>query len=673
MTDQLRHPYLFLLSRPSLPARREAARLLRELGLRVAAQYGSVAIEAIGTPDRAEAALASGLFTHSTRNRVKRDHLEKLSSEQRRITEMWNARFTKAFRTLTRDLTHVGKHWNAKGMAEPLPYSAVDPRDFLLRVERYEKETGRRLLPRRIGGKQRKTTPRAMPPQEFVRYERRLAERYKSERLAYYAARLAQRLGPEYYAMIAALPAALLDWLRDLLAEELCWKMTGEMAVGIVFVESSRSGGPKFSASERDDICNEILGGHQWLVEEHPTGELSFVYDIQFAKIDVANGSGDPQEDYWRDPAMGQVTYDGTTYTAAWSSVAAYREAMRVANFAKHGLVIFVTPYANSWFAYAGSGRVTLAKKDDWGSWGRGTIDRIAAHETSHLFGSADEYTGSGTPCSTCGSTHGCDHIPNGNCGSCAHPQQSCVMESMVWNLCAYTRGQIGWAPLFVELRTADEQWAGTDDDVWLDIGDRTFVLDTPDHDDRERGNIEGYAIWAPEVARADIKRVLIRKSPDGFAGGWKLGRVRLWHEGEVVCDGSPNQWLEDNRRWWVGCVTNSDIVTALRVRVTTADVGSAGTDDTVTLTLAGYSWDLDNPDHDDFERGNTDSFTLDPQTGLYRSAIHSIRIHKSPDGWFGGWKLKGVELIVNGATIYNNQSINQWLEDDTRTWSAVF
>ena len=35
--------------------------------------------------------------------------------------------------------------------------------------------------------------------------------------------------------------------------------MTGEMAVGIVFVESSRSSGPKFSNSERNDICNEIL------------------------------------------------------------------------------------------------------------------------------------------------------------------------------------------------------------------------------------------------------------------------------------------------------------------------------------------------------------------------------------------------------------------------------
>ena len=51
--------------------------------------------------------------------------------------------------------------------------------------------------------------------------------------------------------------------------------------------------------------------------------------------------------------------------------------------------------------------------------------------------------------------------------------------------LCSYTRGQIGWSDLFVELRTADEVWAGTDDDVWIDIGDHAFTLDNTDIDDR--------------------------------------------------------------------------------------------------------------------------------------------------------------------------------------------
>jgi hypothetical protein len=298
----------------------------------------------------------------------------------------------------------------------------------------------------------------------------------------------------------------------------------------------------------------------------------------------------------------------------------------------------------------------------------------ITAHETSHLFGSADEYDGSGTPCSSCTTTHGCDNIPNGNCEACSHPHQDCVMDANSRRLCAYTRGHIGWGPLFVETTTADVSWAGTDDDVWLDIGDRTFVLDTPDHDDRERNNCEGYALYEPDLERDAIKRILIRKSPDGFAGGWRLKRVRVWHRGVLICDqDNINRWLEDDHRWWVGCISDRNIVNSLSVRITTANVSWAGTDDDVTVRLAGRTWNLDNPGHDDFERGNTDTFVLDPGTGLYVSDIHSVRIHKSPDGISGGWKLKGVRLTVNGSTIYSNQSINKWLEDDDRTWSDSF
>jgi hypothetical protein len=159
----------------------------------------------------------------------------------------------------------------------------------------------------------------------------------------------------------------------------------------------------------------------------------------------------------------------------------------------------------------------------------------------------------------------------------------------------------------------------------------------------RERGHTEGYAIWAPWLRAGDVQRVLIRKSPDGWAGGWKLGRIRVWFGRALICDRSPNQWLEDERRWWVGCVNDKTIVTSLRIKVTTGDVAWAGTDDDVVLTLAGRNWNLDNPGHDDFERGHTDTFDLDPSSGLRTTDLHSIRIHKSPDGFAGGWRLQGV------------------------------
>src|SRR5215211_2404123 len=250
----------------------------------------------------------------------------------------------------------------------------------------------------------------------------------------------------------------------------------------------------------------------------------------------------------------------------------------------------------------------------------------------------------------------------------CVTGVQTCALP-----ICPWTRGHIGWSHLFVELTTGDVLWAGTDDDVWLDIGDRAFTLDTPDHDDRERNNRDGYPIWVPELACDEVRRVLIRKSPDGFAGGWRLHGLRVWCRGTLLCDQTVDRWLEDDHRVWVGCIRDWALVNRLEAKVTTADVSWAGTDDDVTLTLAGRNWNLDNEGRDDFERGHTHTFPLDPGTGLHLSDLHSVRIHKSPDGFAGGWKLKGLELVANGNTIYSNQSISRWLEDDDRTWSASF
>jgi len=666
---------LFLLQRPSSTARSEAAKRLRELGMTVVAQHGQVAIEALTSSDQLEAARDLGIFSTQLKGPMSREHLAKLNEEQLRVVQQWNSKFSPAYRKLKKDLTHIGKSWGDPEMGELPGYSAIDVEDFKQLLAEYEEKSGEKLMePPSKQRKNEKGTPdKRMSGKEFVEYEKRLREAYKNPTLAHHLARLTYRLGPRYYDMMQRLPAALIEALLErFFAEAACWKMTGEISVGIVFVESSQSGGPKFGNTERSELCQEIFDGHSFLTEQHPDGNLSWVYDTQFVKINVANGTGDPDEAYWRDPAMAQVNYNGTTYSATWSSVADYRENMRDRNRSAHAFVIFVTPYANSWHAYAGGGRITLANKNDWGNWGRGTIDAITTHETGHLFGAADEYTGSGTPCSSCSTIHGCDKIPNGNCGACSHPHQDCVMDGNDRRLCGYTRGQIGWADIFLETTTDDVSWDGTDDDVWLDIGDRQFVIDTPDHDDRERGNVEGYALWSPGLQLSDIKRIMIRKSPDGYAGGWRLKRVRVWHGGNLICEqNNINKWLEDDDRVWVGCITARDIVSALRVQVTTADVKWAGTDDDVTLTLAGRNWDLDNQDRDDFERGNTDTFDLDPGIGFYLSDIHSVRIHKSPDGAAGGWKLKGIKIIANGGTVYNNQSINKWIEDDHRTWSA--
>lgn len=549
-------------------------------------------------------------------------------------------------------------------------YEKLSVDDLVSRLDIDRSELRERLDVERRQPTEEEPVRKRLTDQEFVEFERRLRDAYDDPTVAYELARIAWYLEPRYHDIVLELPD---DFLERFFNEPACWEMVGENSVGVVFVESAARGGPTFSTTERNTLIGLIIDGLRWLATEAPPqANLTWVYDWQFVEIDVPNGSNSSDEAYWRNPAMGEVGYDGNTYAENWGAVADYREDMRTNNYSQHAFVIFVTPYANDWHAYAGGGRLTLADRNNWGGWGISNVDEITAHEVAHLYGAADEYTGSGTPCSSCGSTHGCDNVPNGNCGTCAQPQQACVMDQNFRRLCEYTQGQIGWTDLFVELTTDDDLWAGTDDTVYLDIGDRVFELDTPAHDDRERGNVEGYALHYTGVTEEQIKRVGIRKSPDGFAGGWNLDRVRLWCRGELVCDeNNINRWLEDDHRWWVSdeCGSSDDIVNTLRVRVSTSTSFWSGTDDDVRLYLGGKSWTLDNPWHNDFERGNTDTFHLDPGTSLYTSELSTIRIYKSPDGFAGGWKLKGLEIAVNGTVIYDNQSINTWLEDDDRNW----
>lgn len=661
-----RRKYLFLLAEPGEETIEAARDHLLELGVRVTAQHGPGVLTGLATPDQVEAAAESRRFATITRGPLGEEARSKLSPEHAEGVRIWNTRQSEEFRKLSRDRTEEGKSWGDPEKEPEAPATRIDPRDF---KERLLEKLGldEKEFLERYGARQEKRP-------DFAKYERTLTRHLKDENLAYELTRIAWNLGPAWPETMLRLDRELLIAILVALFQEAgCWKLENKIAVGVIFVESSLTGGPTFSASTRSTLEAEISDGLDWLAEEAPAAaHLTWVYDWQYTKISAANGTNDSTEDYWRDPAMAAVSYHASTYSAAWSSVAQYREDLRVRNNAAHAIVVFVTPYANEWHGYAGGGRITLANRKNWGGWGIGAIDRITAHEACHLFGASDEYTGEGTPCSGCTTLHGCYQIPNGNCGTCARTHQACLMDQNTRRLCPWTQAHIGWSDLFAELTTTDELWAGTDDDVWLDIGDRTFVLDTAGYDDRERNNRDGYALNYTGVTKTDVKRVGIRKSPDGAAGGWKLKQVRVWVRGELVCDsGTINQWLEDEYRWWAStsCGSSTNIVNRLQVRVTTGDVMWAGTDDDVRIHLAERSWNLDNEGHDDFERGHTDTFNLDPGTGLYRSAIGQIRIHKSPDGLAGGWRLKGLRIDVNGTTIYNNQSINKWLEDDDRDW----
>ena len=116
--------------------------------------------------------------------------------------------------------------------------------------------------------------------------------------------------------------------------------------------------------------------------------------------------------------------------------------------------------------------------------------------------------------------------------------------------------------------------------------------------------------------------------------------------------------------------------VQTMTVEIRTSSKTFAGTDDDVSLRIGPtLRFPLDKALYDDFERGDRDTYSVPIDTavlnGLKVGDITRVQIEKSPDGAAGGWRLRGVKLVVNGRTLYSRDGIERWLEDDHRTWRA--
>jgi hypothetical protein len=116
--------------------------------------------------------------------------------------------------------------------------------------------------------------------------------------------------------------------------------------------------------------------------------------------------------------------------------------------------------------------------------------------------------------------------------------------------------------------------------------------------------------------------------------------------------------------------------VTTMTVEIRTSSKRFAGTDDDVFLRITPtLRFPLDKSLYDDFERGDRDTYSVPIDAavlaGLKVGDISRVQIDKSPDGAGGGWRLRGVKLVVNGRTLYSRDGIERWLEDDHRTWRA--
>lgn len=123
---------------------------------------------------------------------------------------------------------------------------------------------------------------------------------------------------------------------------------------------------------------------------------------------------------------------------------------------------------------------------------------------------------------------------------------------------------------------------------------------------------------------------------------------------------------------------TFSEPVRDITVRIRTSSARWSGTDDSMYLRIsADQRFELDKALYNDFENGDNDTYSVPIDTatrsGLSLKDIRYLQIEKASDGAAGGYKLRDVEIWVNGRQFVLQNNIEKWLEDNKRTWRAPY
>ena len=110
---------------------------------------------------------------------------------------------------------------------------------------------------------------------------------------------------------------------------------------------------------------------------------------------------------------------------------------------------------------------------------------------------------------------------------------------------------------VLVEIKTGEEMWSGTDNDIYINFYDiamqkKSFKLDDPIHNDFERGSTNFYRIYNRRLQQSDLNRFSIEIKKDSFGVDmWNLASVKLYLDGRVIYSGNPGRWLNSDNPIW--------------------------------------------------------------------------------------------------------------------------
>lgn len=125
------------------------------------------------------------------------------------------------------------------------------------------------------------------------------------------------------------------------------------------------------------------------------------------------------------------------------------------------------------------------------------------------------------------------------------------------WNLDASCTDGRPIGTLTVKIHTANEAFAGTDDDVYFglstNIDTQTWLLDKEGYNDFEQNDTDEYYLFTARtnLLPSTIRRIWVEKESDGTGGGWKFGDIDVYINGQLVYSRGVQTWLEDGHLRW--------------------------------------------------------------------------------------------------------------------------